>query len=177
MNWFDVDDNSIDDQFYNKHKVESPLCYGLSLAGQVCKDQCRIVSQEATPKEDWSTSDKFILGFLSLFGIILVVGIVMQRQLMSKKDALMEEAAMSVAGIQKVHVIGLTVLFVIIIMIFGLLRMKAVTWTMLLLFNLVLFLYLVKLLIPSVTEDHRTIGTKLTTDTSYSEFSATQSIT
>jgi hypothetical protein len=146
------------------------------MAGKVCKDQCRIISQDAVPKEDWSTSDKFILGFLSLFGIILVIGIIMQRQLMSKKDSLMEEAAMAVAGIQKVHIVGLTILFVIIIMIFGLLRMKAVTWTMLLLINLVLFLYLVKLLIPSVTEDHRTIGTKLTSDTSYSEFSTTASV-
>jgi hypothetical protein len=146
------------------------------MAGKVCKDQCRLISQDAVPKEDWSTSDKFILGFLSLFGIILVIGIIMQRQLMSKKDSLMEEAAMAVAGIQKVHIVGLTILFVIIIMIFGLLRMKAVTWTMLLLINLVLFLYLVKLLIPSVTEDHRTIGTKLTSDTSYSEFSTTASV-
>ncbi len=105
-----------------------------------------------------------------------MIGIILQRQLMSKKDSLMEEAAMAVAGIQKIHIVGLTILFVIIIMIFGLLRMKAVTWTMLLLINLVLFLYLVKLLIPGVTEDHRTIGTKLTSDTSYSEFSTTGSV-
>ena len=170
MNWFDVDDQNIDDQFYNKHKMESPMCSAAWTARQECTDQCKKISQDAMTKEDWTTTDKFILGFLSLFGIILIIGIIMQRQLMSKKDALMEEAAMTVAGIRKIHVVGLMVLFIIIILIFGLLKMKAVTWSMMLLTILVLFLYLVKLLVSGATEDP-TIGMSNTSD-EYSEFSA-----
>ena len=98
----------------------------------------------------------------------------MQRQQMSKKDALMEEAAMSVAGIQRMHVIGLVVLFIIVVTIFGLLRMKAITWAMMLLTNLAFFLYLVKLLVSTGTDgatDGEACDISVTDEDGYSEFS------
>jgi hypothetical protein len=83
---------------------------------------------------------------LTYLGVSLFVGIVLQRQQMTKKEALLEEAAMSVAGLQKVHVVGIILLFLLVVLIFALLQMKTITWSLLLLTNLILFIYLVKLM-------------------------------
>ena len=68
---------------------------------------------------------------------------------MAKKDTLLEEAAMSAAGLQQTHIIGIFVLTLIVIILFGLMGFKTITWTLLLLVNLVLFTYLMKLTIDS----------------------------
>ncbi len=75
--------------------------------------------------------------------------ILKKRSKMAKKDTLLEEAAMSAAGIQQTHVIGTFVLVLMVIILFGLMGLKTITWTFLLLLNLVLFSYLMKLTIDS----------------------------
>ena len=72
-----------------------------------------------------------------------------KRSKMAKKDTLLEEAAMSAAGLQQTHIIGIFVLTLIVIILFGLMGFKTITWTLLLLVNLVLFTYLMKLTIDS----------------------------
>jgi len=64
---------------------------------------------------------------------------------MSNKDTLLEQAAMSAAGLEQGHVAGIFGLGLLIIIIFASLRMKQITWAMLLLLNLTLFAYLMKL--------------------------------
>jgi hypothetical protein len=75
--------------------------------------------------------------------------IIRKRQKMSNKDALLEQAAMSAAGLQQPHVIGIFVLVVIVVLVFALLGLKNVTWALLLLVNTALFGYLMKLTVDS----------------------------
>jgi len=79
----------------------------------------------------------------------MLVAILQKRQQMSNKDALLEQAAMTAAGLQQTHVIGIFVLVLVVIVIFASLCMKNITWAMLLMMNTVLFAYLMKLTIDS----------------------------
>lgn len=68
---------------------------------------------------------------------------------MSNKDALLEQAAMSAAGMQQIHVVGIFVLIIIVITVFALLQLKNITWALLLIMNTALFGYLMKLTVDS----------------------------
>jgi hypothetical protein len=114
---------------------------------------------EAKEKEGWSTPDKMLLAILSIFGFGMLIAILRKRQKMSNKDALLEQAAMSAAGLQQAHVIGIFVLIVIVITVFALLQLKNITWALLLIMNTVLFGYLMKLTVDSgVTAGETVIG-------------------
>lgn len=79
----------------------------------------------------------------------MLVAILRKRQKMSNKDALLEQAAMTAAGLQPAHVIGIFFLIVIVITVFALLQLKNITWTMLLAMITALFGYLMKLTVDS----------------------------
>jgi hypothetical protein len=68
---------------------------------------------------------------------------------MSNKDALLEQAAMSAAGLQQPHLIGVFSLVVLVIAVFALLGLKNITWFLLLFSNTFLFGYLMKLTVDS----------------------------
>lgn len=77
------------------------------------------------------------------------MAVLQKRRVMSNKDALLEQAAMSAAGLQQAHVIGIFCLVIIVITVFSLLDLKNLTWAMLLICNTMLFGYLMKLTIDS----------------------------
>jgi hypothetical protein len=114
---------------------------------------------ESSEGSGWSPSDKILLAILSAFGLIMLGLIVRKRQKMSNKDALLEQAAMSAAGLQQPHVIGIFVLVVIVVLVFALLGLKNVTWALLLIINTALFGYLMKLTVDSgVTAGETVVG-------------------
>jgi hypothetical protein len=79
-----------------------------------------------------------------------MIGLIQKkRSKMSPKDALLEEAALSSAGIQQNHVLGIFAITFFFIVLFGLAGFKGLTWTLLLLVNFFLFGYLMKLTIDS----------------------------
>lgn len=77
------------------------------------------------------------------FGMLLAI--IQKRQKMSNKDALLEQAAISAAGLQQSHILGIFLLLILIITMFALLGLKKITWALLLMLNIVLFSYLMKL--------------------------------
>ena len=83
----------------------------------------------------------------------MLFAILRKRQKMSNKDTLLEQAAMSAAGLQQAHIGGIFALALIIIIIFAALRMKRITWAMMLFLNLLLFAYLMKLTVDSGMEN------------------------
>lgn len=68
---------------------------------------------------------------------------------MSNKNLLIEQAALSSIGLQETHVYGILGLWVLVMIIFACLSLKGATWTMILILNLVLFAYTMKLTIAS----------------------------
>jgi hypothetical protein len=107
------------------------------------------MSSQPLTKDGWSAPDKVLLFILSVFGFGMLIAILRKRQNMSNKDALLEQAAMSAAGLQQAHVIGIFILVIIVIAIFALLQLKNITWAMLLIMNTILFGYLMKLTVDS----------------------------
>lgn len=97
----------------------------------------------------WQASDLVLLGVLTAFGLTMLGLIIHKRRNMSNKDTLLEQAALSAAGLQQPHVIGILVLVILVIAVFALLRMKNITWILLLMINTVLFVYLMKITIAS----------------------------
>mmetsp|Transcript_15548 Transcript_15548/g.35676 ORF Transcript_15548/g.35676 Transcript_15548/m.35676 type:complete len:123 (+) Transcript_15548:944-1312(+) len=87
----------------------------------------------------------------------MLVAILQKRRHMSNKDALLEQAAMSAAGLQQAHVIGIFILFVLVVTVFALLGLKNITWALLLIINTVLFGYLMKLTIDSGVSTGETV--------------------
>jgi hypothetical protein len=102
-------------------------------------------------------TNKILLGILAVFGVGMLIAILGKRTQMSNKDALLEQAAMSAAGLQQAHVIGIFILVVIIITLFALLGLKNVTWALLLITNTTLFGYLMKLTIDSGVSTGETV--------------------
>lgn len=157
MNWIDVSDDQIDDMFYEKRTMNAPLCSSVWQYKESCDRKCQKTGLERKEKNGWNTSDKILLAILAVFGFGMLVAILTKRTKMSSKDALLEQAAMSAAGLQQAHVIGIFLLVVIIITVFALLGLKNVTWALLLIMNTSLFGYLMKLTIDSGVSTGETI--------------------
>ena len=90
-------------------------------------------------------------------GLGMLGAIVQKRRKMSNKDALLEQAAMSAAGLQQAHVLGIVILVILVIAVFALLGLKNITWALLLIMNTALFGYLLKLTVDSGVSAGETI--------------------
>ena len=83
----------------------------------------------------------------------MLLAIIQKRTKMSNKDALMEQAAISAVGLQQSHILGIFALLILIITMFALLGLKKITWALLLMLNIVLFSYLMKLTVDSSVKE------------------------
>lgn len=143
-----MNDDAVDDGFYENRMTNAPLCQTAWTYKQECDRKCQRTGLEKS-REGWTSSDQVLLAILTAFGLIMLGLIVQKRQKMSNKDALLEQAAMSAAGLQQPHVVGIFVLVVLVIAVFALLGLKNVTWALFLIINTAMFAYLMKLTIAS----------------------------
>mmetsp|Transcript_19611 Transcript_19611/g.27586 ORF Transcript_19611/g.27586 Transcript_19611/m.27586 type:complete len:425 (+) Transcript_19611:240-1514(+) len=147
--WVDKNEDDVDDQYFINKKKNAPLCSQVWSDKEECNRKCQKMGLEPRENQGWNNSDKVLLVILSLFGAGMLVAILKKRSKMSNKDALLEQAAMSAAGLQQTHVIGIFILVVLVIFVFALLGLKSITWVLLLVMNTVLFGYLMKLTVDS----------------------------
>lgn len=175
-----MNDDEVDDQYYENHQMVAPLCSTAWQNRESCDRTCQKTGLEAKTKEGWNTADKILLAILTLFGTIqsrkdvlefaqfsyflrsttglgMLFAILRQRKKMSNKDALLEQAAMSAAGLQQAHVLGIVILVVLVIAVFALLGLKNITWALLLIMNTALFGYLLKLTVDSGVKAGETV--------------------
>jgi len=149
VNWYDRnDDQEVDDGFYENRMTHAPLCSTVWTYKEECGHKCQRTGLEKTDK-GWQASDLVLLGVLVAFGFVMVGLIIHKRQKMSNKNDLLEQAALSAAGLKQPHVIGIFALIVLVIAVFAILGMKNITWIMLLMINTALFVYLMKVTIAS----------------------------
>jgi len=151
--WMDKNDDSIDDQYYVNKQTNAPLCSAMWAYREDCNGQCQLTGKEAVEVEGWNKADKVLLSILSLFGFGMLLAIVKKRQKMSNKDALLEQAAISAAGLQQSHILGIFALLILVITMFALLRLKKITWGLLLMLNIFLFGYLMKLTVDGSVKE------------------------
>lgn len=143
----DKNEDDTDDQYFENRMTNAPLCSTIWANKDKCNGKCKRLGNDGSPT--WNTSDKVLLTVLSIFSAGMLALIMKKRSKMSKKDILLEEAAMSAAGLQQTHIIGIFAITLLVIAMFGLLGLKSLTWTLLLLISTILFGYLMKLTIDS----------------------------
>ena len=96
-------------------------------------------SYGASSSSGWNAFEKFFLFVWSFSAIGLVWVVLKQRRMMTREDAIVEEAAMNGIGLKKRHVfpIALGILFMILLGMF--LAWKKLTWILLIGVNIGLF--------------------------------------
>jgi len=150
--WMDKNDDEIDDQYYVNKQTNAPLCSNAWAYKEECNGKCQAKTNYSV-REGWNKADKVLLTILSFFGFGMCISIVSKRQKMSHKDALLEQAAISAAGLQQSHILGIFLLLILIITVFALLGLKKITWALLLMLNIVLFAYLMKLTVDGSVKE------------------------
>ncbi|KAL7567318.1 hypothetical protein ACA910_015692 [Epithemia clementina (nom. ined.)] len=144
VNWVNKDDDQIDDQFYEKRQMLAPLCSTAWAYKAKCGKKCQRVGLK-DELERWQRPELTLLGFLIGFSVLMGGLIWRKRQKMASKDALLEQAAINAAGLQTTHVVGVACLIVLVITGLALLGLKNITLALILLVNVALFGYLMKL--------------------------------
>mmetsp|Transcript_35379 Transcript_35379/g.77489 ORF Transcript_35379/g.77489 Transcript_35379/m.77489 type:complete len:452 (-) Transcript_35379:172-1527(-) len=147
---------SDDDQYmYNNNNqqdddADAPLCSALWTYREECDKSCQRVGHIGFEVYNgWNMADKVLLTVLSVFGFAVLLGILRKRRYMSNKECLLEEAALSSAGLKQSHIVGVFFCVVVVIVVFGLLGIKSITWFLLLVLDTALFGYLMKLTVDS----------------------------
>ena len=87
----------------------------------------------------WNALEKFFLFFWSFAGIGLVWVVLKQRRMMSREDAIVEEAAMNGVGIKKRHVFPIALAIVFLTLLAMFMVWKKMTWLLLIGANVGLF--------------------------------------
>jgi len=142
----------VDDNFYGYHMYDSKLCgaaaeYKMS-CGWGCKRQAKkgLSSSSNNPhnmKNSWGGFDKFCLFFWSFAAIALVWIVLKQRRMMSREDAIVEEATMNGVGIKKRHVFPIALGIIVFILLSMAMVWKKLTWLLLIGTNIGLFAHFV----------------------------------
>jgi len=151
--WMDKNDDEIDDQYYVNKQTNAPLCSAMWMYKEECDGKCQLTGKASTDTDGWNKADKVLLSILSLFGFGMLIAIIKKRQNMSNKDALLEQAAISAAGLQQSHILGIFALLILVITMFALLKLKKITWALLLMLNIFLFSYLMKLTVDGSVKE------------------------
>lgn len=137
----------LDDQFEYYHAYDSKLCGAAeqyrSSCGYGCKKMANKGMTNPHMKRAWGGFEKFCLFFWTVAGAALVWVVLKQRRMMSREDAIVEEAAMNGVGLKKRHVfpIALGTIFFILLSMF--MVWKKLTWLLLFGTNIGLFAHFV----------------------------------
>lgn len=126
----------VDDNFYSYHMYDSKLCGAAQEYKQSCGWGCKKQVRKGANsnyhiKRSWGGFEKFCLFFWSFGAIGLTWVVLKQRRMMSREDAIVEEAAMNGIGLKKRHVfpIALGIIFFILLAMF--MVWKKLTWFLL----------------------------------------------
>jgi len=147
-----VADVDLDDNFDAYHAYDSKLCGAAAAYQERCGWGCRKQVKKALKsssaaaygaKRGWNGFEKFCLFFWSFAAIALVWVVLKQRRMMTREDAIIEEAAMNGVGLKKRHVFPLAIGIVFTILFAMFMVWKKLTWLLLLGTNLALFAHFV----------------------------------
>lgn len=135
----------VDDNFEGYHAYDSKMCSAAANYGSSCtwgckkqarKNSAAISSYSSGGAHSWNAFEKFFLFLWTAAGVALVWVVLKQRRMMSREDAIVEEAAMNGLGLKKRHVFpaALGIIFMILFSMF--MVWKRMTWFLLIGLNL-----------------------------------------
>lgn len=145
-------DAELDDNFAAYHAYDSKLCSAANEYREGCGWSCRkqvkksLRSSSANGnrvRRGWGGFEKFFLFLWSFLAITLVWVVLKQRRMMTREDAIVEEAAMNGIGLKKRHVFPIAVGIVFVILFAMIMVWKRLTWLLLLGTNVGLFAHFV----------------------------------
>lgn len=156
VTWLDKNDDEVDDQYYENKQINAPLCSQVWARKQECGRACKKLAKEYEDSPHWSKSDLILLGVLGAFAALMMFGSIQKRrQIRASEDSLLaSEVSIKPTEPPRYSETQLLIAFavsVLLVAIFAALVVKGVTWALLLVLNLVLFGYLLKLVIDSGT--------------------------
>ena len=137
-------------QYYqNPYDHQSPLCSTTNYYKGNCNGSCKRAAKKAGSSgshshytgDGFSPIGKFFLWVMSFSAIFFLLGALAQRKKMSKTDAVLEDAAIKSAGVDKKYIpriiLGI-MLFIILLILF---KRKILTWFFLTAVNIGLIAY------------------------------------
>jgi len=145
-----ADEVELDDMFESYHMYDSKLCGAAAQYKENCGWGCKKVVKKAlsssgnnNAKRSWGGFEKFSLFVWSFLAVALVWVVLKQRRMMSREDAIVEEAAMNGVGLKKRHVfpIALGIIFFVLFAMF--MVWKKLAWILLIGTNFGLFAHFV----------------------------------
>ena len=107
--------------------------------GWGCKRAVKKGEAASAYSSGWNALEKFFLFFWSITGVALVWIVLKQRRMMTREDAIVEEAAMNGVGIKKRHVFPIALVVVFITLLSMFMAWKKLTWILLIGANVALF--------------------------------------
>mmetsp|Transcript_27683 Transcript_27683/g.57959 ORF Transcript_27683/g.57959 Transcript_27683/m.57959 type:complete len:174 (-) Transcript_27683:245-766(-) len=137
--------------------MQAPLCSNAWEYKSDCGRKCRNTGL-AMEREGWNTSDYTLLAMMLAFGAIMLALIWRKRTKMPPKLALEEQAALTAAGLQQIHIAICVGILLLIIAICGVFGLKNVSFTLLLIIDITLFAYLLKLTIDLSSPTEEIVG-------------------
>eukprot|EP00568_Trieres_chinensis_P006260 CAMPEP_0183309612 /NCGR_PEP_ID=MMETSP0160_2-20130417/25444_1 /TAXON_ID=2839 ORGANISM="Odontella Sinensis, Strain Grunow 1884" /NCGR_SAMPLE_ID=MMETSP0160_2 /ASSEMBLY_ACC=CAM_ASM_000250 /LENGTH=423 /DNA_ID=CAMNT_0025473667 /DNA_START=132 /DNA_END=1403 /DNA_ORIENTATION=- len=158
VTWLDKNDDEVDDQYYENKQMYAPLCSQVWAKKETCNKKCQKLGKNKEETPSWNKSDKILLALLGAFAAAMMVSVIHKRRSMQEFNnsllaSEMHEPIKPVAGssISEPQLLGGFGVVCALIFIFAFFVVKAMTWTLLLVLNLALFGYLLKLVMDSST--------------------------
>lgn len=139
----------------NMFDYETPYCSGVYEYKSNCNGSCKRQAKKAASgkssggggsySDGFSPVGKFFLWVLSLSAIFFLLASLAQRKKMSKTDAVLEEAAIKSAGVDKKYIPRIFVFIAIFIILLILFKRKILAWFSLIAVNVALLSYWIHL--------------------------------
>ena len=153
--WMDVNDDEVDDKYYENKQISAPLCSKVWSLKEKCGMKCKRLSKEkGAGRSWWNGSDVILLLAMSAFaGGMLTAIVKKRRKIIEKGDALLADPT----GVEKrtaaVDAVPTKTLYMAFGGVFGLFIIcalfaaKKLTWFLIICLNVCLFGYLLKLVL------------------------------
>ena len=153
--WMDVNDDEVDDKYYENKLINAPLCSQVWSLKEKCGMKCKRLSKEkGAGRVGWNGWDAILLLAMSAFAGGMLAAIVKKRRKITEKaDALLADPT----GVEKrtaaVDAVPTKTLYMAFGVVFGLFVIcalfaaKKLTWFLIICLNVALFGYLLKLVL------------------------------
>jgi len=160
--WFDKTNIQVDDQYWQVHKNDAPLCSLMYQSRSKCDGSCLSTAKSAAkafvvvkPKM-WTNSERWGIAFMFLFGGVLTYSILRMKYLVTK-DKLLQNATneqdlntqVEVDPVFRNTLIAVVSVIGILSLLLALLKVKTVTWIVMVGSLTILFGYSLKLTVEA----------------------------
>ena len=154
--WMDVNDDEVDDKYYENKQINAPLCSKAWSLKEKCGMKCKRLSKESSARDGWNGEDAILLLVMSAFAGGMLAAIVKKRRKIEEKvnclltDPTGDQFEKRTAAVEAISTKTLYMAFGAMFGLFvicALFAAKKMTWFLIICLNVALFGYLLKLVV------------------------------